>query len=268
MGINLKLMEEKIRSLNSKGKGGSSKKGGKRYWNPEPGKAGGDVVRVLPSPDEDPFKEFYFHYGLGDNAGILCPKRNFDKKCPICEFASKLYRESQDKKDDVIFEEAKKLFAKNRFYTAILVRGREDEGAFIWGFGKTVYENFLQLVMNPHYGDITHPETGEDVQVTSKMEGKKLFPTTTIMPIPVRTPLLESKDKCKEILDAYPDFSKLFILKTTEEIEEILESYLSPSSEDGLEISPSSEDKPSTEDKSLTTEEDAIDAAYKDLQNG
>ena len=63
-----------------------------------------NVVEIIPaadarfsrlqiSRDGDPFKEFHFHYNVGKNPGILCPKKNHGEDCPICDFASTLWGE-------------------------------------------------------------------------------------------------------------------------------------------------------------------------------
>ena len=39
----------------------------------------------------------------------------------------------------------------------MVVRGREDEGVKIYGYGKRAYENLLGYILDPDYGDITDP---------------------------------------------------------------------------------------------------------------
>ena len=75
MGINIDKMKQKLAA--AQGKGGKKSD----FWRPQDGE---NVIRILPSPDEDPFKEHHFHYNLGNNSGFLCPKRNFGDDCPVC----------------------------------------------------------------------------------------------------------------------------------------------------------------------------------------
>ena len=82
MGINLDKMKQKLSA--AQGKGGKKSD----FWRPQDGE---NVIRILPSPDEDPFKEHHFHYNLGNNSGFLCPKRNFGDDCPVCNFATNLF---------------------------------------------------------------------------------------------------------------------------------------------------------------------------------
>ena len=144
MGIDLKKMRQKLSDLHNKGGNGS----GVKFWKPSDGE---NVIRILPSPDGDPFKHFHFHYNVGEKAGFLCPKKNFGDDCPVCDFVSKLYNDGDDESRQL----ARKLVAKSRFFSPVVVRGEDNEGAKVWGYSKTVYENLLQLVLNPDYGDIT-----------------------------------------------------------------------------------------------------------------
>ena len=86
MAIDIKKMKAKLAALSNKG----SKKD--ILWGPKEGQK--YTVRILPSPDGDPFKEFWFHYDLAPG-GFLCPKKNYGEPCAACEFASKLYKVTQ-----------------------------------------------------------------------------------------------------------------------------------------------------------------------------
>ena len=88
MGINLDKMREKLAALRGEGKGGDSV-----FWRPEDGE---QDIRIVPTADGDPFKEMWFHYNV-EKGGFLCPKRNFGDDCPVCDFASQLWREGVDK---------------------------------------------------------------------------------------------------------------------------------------------------------------------------
>ena len=68
MGINLDKMRAKLNAVQNRG-GGSKKSA---FWRPEDGE---QTIRILPTADGDPFKEFFFHYNLGKNAGFLSPKK-------------------------------------------------------------------------------------------------------------------------------------------------------------------------------------------------
>ena len=106
----------------------------------------------------------FFHYNVGDHkGGIVCPKRNFGDECPICDFASKLWREGVDANDEESKKLAKSLFVRTRYFSPVVVRGREDEGVKVYGYGKQAYELLLGYILDPEYGDITDSREGTDI---------------------------------------------------------------------------------------------------------
>jgi hypothetical protein len=111
------------------------------------------------------------------------PKKNHGEDCPICEFASKLWRDGVENDDATLKSEAKKLFVRKRYYSPILVRGKETDGVKVWSYGKTAYETLLGYVLDPDYGDVTDPETGTDIVLNYDVPGTPgSFPKTTLKP--------------------------------------------------------------------------------------
>mgnify|MGYP001357781724 CR=1 FL=1 len=86
MALNIELMRQKLNNSQNKNTG----KSGDTKWRPS---EGDQTIRILPTKDGDPFKEFHFHYNVGKRPGILCPKKNYGEHCPICDFASSLWRD-------------------------------------------------------------------------------------------------------------------------------------------------------------------------------
>jgi hypothetical protein len=215
MGIDVKKMKAKLDALNNKGGNKTS------FWSPKEGNT--YTVRVVPTPDGDPFKEYWFHYELGTQGGFLCPKKNFGDTCAACDFASKLYREKNEESAKM----AKKFLPRQRFFSPIVVRGEENEGVKVWGYGKNAYQDLINLVLNPDYGDITDPEEGRDLTLsTSKAPGQS-FPMTKITARVKTTKLCNgTPDECRDLLDSIPDFDKLHPRKTSEEAGVILDQYL------------------------------------------
>jgi hypothetical protein len=216
MAIDVSKMKAKLNALNNKGGGSKT-----AFWSPKEGNS--YSVRVVPTPDGDPFKEYWFHYELGTQGGFLCPKKNFADTCPACDFASKLYKEKTEESSKM----AKKFLPRQRFFSPVVVRGEEKEGVKVWGYGKNAYQDLINLVLNPDYGDITDPENGTDLGLsTSKAPGQS-FPTTKIVPARKTSKLCQgSSQDCKELLESLPDFDKLHTRKTTEEVATILDEYL------------------------------------------
>jgi hypothetical protein len=243
MAIDISKMRNKLNTL--KGKGGQQAK----FWKPQ---AGVQTIRILPTRDGDPFKSYFFHYGI-NNESLLCPKHNFGEECAICDFVSKLYND----KDEESHEMAKKLVKKQRFFSPVLVRGEENEGVRIWGYSKTVYQVLLETVLNPDYGDITDPETGVDIDLKYEKIAGKQYPDTVLAFKRNSSPMCRgmSDEECEEILESIPDFDALHKKRTSKEVKDLLEVFLST-------------DESSTDDvvtSSTTSDTSSIDQALSSL---
>jgi len=252
MALNLDAMKAKLEASRNGGK----KNENSTKWRPQ---EGDQTVRILPTEDGDPFKEYHFHYNVGKNPGILCPKKNHGEDCPICEFASQLWRDGVQSNNDTAKREAKKLFVRKRYFSPILVRGQESKGVKVWSYGKTAYETLLGYVLDPDYGDITHPETGTDLVLTYTIPGTPgSFPKTQLKPR--RRPSIlcdEAVADCDELIQSVPDVETLFQRHSTEEVQAMLDEYLS--SDATTESSSSETQKYNTENK--------VDAAFRKFMN-
>lgn len=212
MALDIKKMREKLEAL--KNKGG-------KIWKPQIGSK--TKARILPAPDGDSFKDFHFHYGVGKQS-ILCPKRNFGEDCPICEFASNLYRQD----DEESKEQAKKLFVKQRFYSPIVILGEDPPSTKVWGYPQGVYENLLEKVLNPEYGDITDVSTGTDIEIKYDKTAGKKYPNTDLEFARKPSSILDTigEDAVADLLKSMPDFTKLFTRMSTQEVQNELDAWL------------------------------------------
>jgi hypothetical protein len=247
MAIDLSKMKAKLAALQGKGEGKTA------FWRPEEGQA--SQIRVVSTPDGDPFKEYWFHYEIGKNS-VLCPKKNFKESCAICDFANKLFREDTEDSRKM----GKKFLPRQRFFSPVVVRGEEKDGVKVWGFGKNAYQDLINLVLNPEYGDITDPENGTDLTILSSKAPGQSFPITKITPARKSSKLCQgTAEDCKELMDSVPDFNTLHERKTSAEVTAILDEYLASdaSAEDA-----SSEVRVSAKANKATS---AIDSAFKDL---
>ena len=122
MGIDLAKMKEKLDALDHKGNGASV------FWRPEDGE---QTIRIVPTANGDPFREYWFHYNLGKNPGFLSPKKNFGEDDPLSDFVRQLYKDGSDES----IKMAKSLSARQRFFAPVVVRGEEEKGTRLWGFG-------------------------------------------------------------------------------------------------------------------------------------
>jgi len=263
MGIDVKKMQAKLNALQNKGGSGSKTS----FFSPKEGNS--YSVRVVPTPDGDPFKEYWFHYELGTQGGFLCPKKNHGDVCPACDFASKLYKEKNEESAKM----AKKFLPRQRFFSPVVVRGEEKEGVKVWGYGKNVYQELIGLVLNPDYGDITDPEEGRDLTLTTSKAPGQSFPMTKVVARVKTSKLCQGTgDECKQLLESIPDFEKLHTRKTTEEVAAILDEYLAG---DHSEEEVEKESKETTKFGAKTVAKtapkafakNAVDAAFDELMD-
>tara|TARA_R110001592_G_scaffold153162_2_gene381279 strand:- start:3129 stop:3869 length:741 start_codon:yes stop_codon:yes gene_type:complete len=243
MAIDLKKMRAKLASTENKG-GGSNKN---LFWKPTDGES---VIRIVPDADGDPFKEYWFHYNVANNPGFLSPKKNFGEEDVLDKYVRKLFNEGTEESR----EEAKKLMAKQRFFSPVIVRGEEEKGVRLWGYSKTVYQKLLQLVLNPEYGDITDPEEGTDLTINYGKKAGQMFPSTDIFPARRTSALHKDRELAKELVETEIQYDNVFTKKTTDEVQQMLEQHLSGDTDDSQGTMQYS--KPS---------DDAADQAFKSL---
>ena len=250
MAIDLDKMKARKAALEGKG-------GGNRdtFWRPQDGE---QTIRIVPTADGDPFKDYWFHYNVGNNPGFLSPKKNFGEDDPLNDFVRKLFNEGTEES----IKMAKSLMARQRFFSPVLVRGEEDRGVRIWGYGKQVYEQLLNLVLNPEYGDITDTETGTDLVLHYGKPPGASFPQTKLTPRRRSSILCDDAvggdDRCAELLENIPEFDTLFERKTPEEVGALLDAYLL--GEEGT-----TEDTNTTTPPPSTDTVSSVDAAFNEL---
>jgi hypothetical protein len=255
MGINMELMRRKLATLRGENKGN----GNSVFFRPDDGDTD---IRIVPAPDGDPLKEMFFHYNVGNHqGGIMCPKRNFGERCPICDFASSVWREAADNNDEESKKLAKSLFVRTRYFSPVVVRGREDEGIKVYGYGKTAYELLLGYILDPEYGDVTDINEGTDITLTyTKPTKPGAFPQTNLKMRRNTSPLIEDVDAISPLLDRMPDFDSLFERLSPEQIDAILDEQLAS---DG-----SAESRSSQTTKYGGEKKDTVDRAFDELLAG
>lgn len=216
MAIDLEAIKKRVAELS-----GVKRTSSVQMWKPGLGEF---KVRCLPwknSPDGQPFAERWFYYIVEGQAGILAPHQ-FGKPDPINDLIRKLY--SSGKPDDRVL--AKKLQPKMRCYAPVIVRGEEEKGVQVWAFGKQVYQRMLSFFLDEEVGDILSPTEGFDLKVSiSKAPGKQ-FNDTTVDPARRPTKLHEDSATAQKWLENIPNLDDMYRLKTTQEIEAVLNSWL------------------------------------------
>jgi hypothetical protein len=220
MAIDLAAIRKKLNQIS----GVSSKRN--ITWRPEEGQE--YQVRLLSFPNNDgqPFKEIMFYYNIGTNPGLVAPFQ-FGKPDPIQELITKL----RDEGSKESYELAKKLYPKMRCFAPVVVRGEEDKGVRIWSFGKTLYQNILNLMLDEDYGDITDIHQGRDLKLTCTKSPGKTFADTEVRPRAKNTPLADRDEQINKLIASIPDVSELFETKSYSELEKIVNDWLNGDTE-------------------------------------
>jgi hypothetical protein len=237
MAINLDKIKSRLTSLSNQD---ANKK---LFWKPTPGK---QVVRIVPykfCPD-NPFIELKFHYNLGGKTYIS--PDSFGRPDPIVEFANKL-KKTGDKED---WKTGRSLEPKMRTYAPVIVRGQESEGVKFWGFGKQVYEEILNIINDPDYGDITDLTNGRDITVEFKeaAETGKNFPETSIRVKPNASPAVDPNNKeLVALLGKQANIVELYEEKTYADLKEVLKNHLNPSQDNSSDSNSTGPEAPSAD---------------------
>jgi len=184
-------------------------------------------IRVVPSlaNPQWPFYKLFFHYKI--NGKTLLSPLTFGEKDPIQEFAFELY----NSKIESQMEFAKKLFAKDRYYTPIIIRDEnstELPQVKWWAFSKTVYQELMEYVNDPEYGDISDIYDGYDLVVTvqSAKETGTGFEKTTLRPRKTSSKMLQSDADMEKVISTQVDLMSLFQKLSFDELKSELEKML------------------------------------------
>ena len=152
------------------------------------------------------------------------------------------------------------MISKGTSCNSISINSQESSGVKVWSYGKTAYETLLGYVLDPDYGDITHPETGTDIVLTYTVPNTPgSFPKTQLKPR--RRPSVLCDDavaNCDDLVSSVPEIDTLFQRRTTPEVQALLDDYLS--SDANSESRSSETEKYNTESK--------VDAAFQKFMNG
>jgi len=233
----------------------------KIFWKPEFGK---QTIRIVPAVNNPayPFTELKFHFNIGKFPMIALS--NFGKQDPIDEFVKEL-RKTDDKDN---WSLSGKLNPKLRIYAPVIVRGEEDQGVRLYGFGVTIYKALLALAEDEDIGDFTDVINGWDL-VVDKQKGNP-YPETSVRIKPKQTPLSEDNKQVELWLKEQPIAEESFTQYSYDHIKTQLKSYLDPNAveEKSQDESPfpskeEVEAKKATKSESLKEDKDLPEALGK-----
>ena len=219
--MDINAIRAKLDALNSNSQEREKTDYTKIFWKPELGK---QTVRIVPSAYDPtfPFKELKFHYGIGKFPMIALS--NFGKQDPIEEFVKEL-RKTSDKDN---WSLSGKISPKTRIFAPVVVRGEEDKGVRLWGFGVTIYKALLALAEDEDIGDFTDVLNGWDM-VVEQQKGNP-YPETTVRIKPKQTPLSDNNDHVDLWLKSQPNPLEVHTEYDYEFIKKKLQGYLDPNS--------------------------------------
>jgi len=255
MALDINAIRNKLAKLQGKQTGTS-------YWRPQENTD--TTVRLLSFKTDDglPFKEFYFYYNIGKNRGILAPSQ-FGKPDPIQELIDKLRKDGSNESKELL----KKLYPKMRVYAPVVVRGEEEKGVQIWGFGKQVYEQLYMLLADEDVGDFTDPFSGRDITVSSVKAAGKQWATTTVRPKMKTSQLSDNESQMTDWVNSVPDTNTLFSLEDYDVISKKVNDWLNGTddeSSDGTSRNFSTDSKTSDTGSSSSTFK-SLDDAFSSL---
>ena len=217
--MDLNAIRAKLDTLNNSGQQREKTDYSKIFWKPELGK---QTVRIVPSAYDPtfPFKELKFHYGVGKYPMVALS--NFGKQDPIEEFVKEL-RKTNDKDN---WSLSGKLNPKTRIFAPVVVRGQEDQGVRLWGFGITIYKALLALIADEDIGDITDVINGWDL-VVEQVQGNP-YPQTTVRIKPKQTALSDNNDLVDTWIKNQPDPMEVHKPLQYDFVKKQLQKYLDP----------------------------------------
>jgi hypothetical protein len=258
MAIDLDAIRAKLNKLSGKNKRSNI------MWRPTEGETA--TIRLLSFPDNDgqPFKDMYFYYNIGNNPGLLTPSQ-FGNPDPVQELITKL-RDDGSKES---YELAKKLYPKMRTFAPVIVRGDEAAGVKLWSFGKMVYQELLNLMLDEDYGDITDLKDGRDIRVTCEKPPGRQWATTSVTPRGSTSPLTTDSEQLTQWTAELPDPSALYEEKSYDQLEKIVNDWLN--GDEGTEDTGTERSKTATTETAATTTTSTtsktLDDAFADLED-
>lgn len=242
MKLNLDAIKNKIATLH--GENRTQNSSNVQLWKPDVGEY---VIRAMHWPahlkltnEGEPFVERWFYYNIA-RRGILAPYQ-FGKEDPIHDLRLELFR-TKKPEDKLI---AKKLFPRMRCYTPIVVKkgdNADPDQTLVWSFGSTVYEKLLSYFVKEDIGDYLDPKEGFDLDIKISKKGGNQYYNTDIDLARRPSPLAESDEKIKALMDSIPDIRELWAEKTTAQVKADLDTWLNGGMDDSEGTEKSQSDK-------------------------
>ena len=200
---------------------------------------------IIKPGDETFVLNVYIHKDIGpEGEWILCPKKNYNKRCPVCEYIRTLQKSGAD------WDDYKGISAKRRNiynvmpYTTEDVDENEEEGVRVFEVSDFIFgEKLAALSKNPRSGGVVPyasiDEDGKTIGFTKKLTsyGSEVSGIYFDERKDAKGPYSISQ----ELLDQAIELSELLILLPYEKIKEMLDQQ--------LELDGEKSDEPETPDE-------------------
>jgi hypothetical protein len=272
MSYSIEALKAKINSLSGNSKGDSKTK--LTFWKPS---LGTHDIRFLPlvdgakNPLSQPFYEvaYYDNKDLGDRR-FVAPSQYGEPDC-LKEVALQL---AKDKSREAWLVR-KKLTPRERYYSAILVRGEEEKGVQVWEISPKVCKEIYSLLVMPDYADedLFSVESGFDftVSVTATDKMFNNYPVKEIKLVPRRksSKLAPKKEQIEALQQQVPNFEAYFKaqVKSADDMIAIRDNFLAAQTDDAGHTETGAEGTSRGTDTSVTDAIDSVNDAFKDLND-
>jgi hypothetical protein len=270
MSIDVNDIKRKLEALKNNKSISSNSGQGHNYYKP----SDGDKIRFILKPgDDDPITEYNWHYPK-KGSSFVCNKRTYGGDCVICDTASELWNTYVDggKQNEGLKDAAKKLFASARYYSPVVVRGKESEGVHIYGYGKEVAADFMGTLVDVDYDvSVLDAVNGRDFTVSQTEKGgnskfkNSTYTSTSIKASPKKSPIVPEGVtglSVGELYEQIPDMKHLFREAKPEDMLIVIDEYLS-----NIMPADSGDDSDGSDDSNAATSDvDEVTAAMNKLK--
>lgn len=284
MGMDIAAIKARLAQLSNKTKKSND------IWKP----SDEHDIRCLPHPyskTEDLFVERGFHYEIGNEAPILCPKVNFGDDCDICDFCDSLrawktpdgeQKSENDRKTD--WEMFKKISVKSAWFFPMTERGKEADGAKWQRVNQTNYNELMGVCIDEECNSTITEAGGEgglgvlfnkdlayDLHVSYKKKGEKgntkTFNVVDFKEKKKPTPLHKDKALVEKLLASIKPIDEVFPKNTSEQVSKMFKKFIGggaseAKAEGGMEHKPAASNGA---EKAKTEGGRTIDDAFDDL---
>lgn len=163
---NMQDVAKEVKDLAEKPADSGSKKGDIYYWQEGP-----NLMRILPpwSQAGRVFKVRHVHF-FSEGGSLICPKHTWPERaitCPVCEIIETIEKRG---KGDEVWRTKASFEAYANCIKRVLTNPQFDYELVIPKFSQNIYNWIMQSMVDPKYGNVTHPYQGLDLVITKVLQ--------------------------------------------------------------------------------------------------